>query len=157
MIELVKTALRKLALKIAQRSEKPLSDNGMKKMIPMFVEKDKPDDHKCGNCFMRCKENGQESCIIVKGGVSFRLGTCTYWAFGPASHWSAIHEDRMNYATSGYIEVPEGIKVNCGACRVYDEGHCTLWNGTVKNGQCCMAYSNPQEYVPKQGQPGRPE
>lgn len=157
MIELVKIALRKLAQKIAARSEKPLSDKMMKSMIPMFVDSDQPDDHKCGGCKMRCKENGAESCITVKGGISFRLGTCTFWAIGPMSHWSKIHEDRMNYAVAGYIEVPEGVKVNCHACRVYDQGHCTLWNGKVKQGQCCVSYSNPQEYVPKQGQPGRPE
>ncbi len=150
----LKTALRKLATKIMARSGKSLSDRAMKSMVPMFVEATTPDDHKCGNCFMRCRENSAESCIIVKGGVSFTLGTCTFWAKGPASHWSKIHEDRMNYAVSGYVEVPEGVKVNCGACRFFDNGHCTLWNGKVQEGQCCMAYSSPQEYVPEQGSPG---
>ena len=161
MIELVKTALKKLALKIMARSEKPLSDKMMKSMIPMFVDSDTPDDHKCGICNMRTRENSAESCVIVKGGISYRLGTCTFWANGPASHWSKIHENRMNYAVAGYIEVPEGVKVQCGTCKVYDQadqkaGHCTLWNGGIKKGQCCVAFTNPEEYVPKQGQPGRP-
>ena len=157
MIEFAKNALRKLAAKIMARSEKPLSDKMMKSMVPMFVDSDKPDDHKCGICSMRCKENGAESCTIVKGGISFKKGTCWFWAQGPASHWSKIHEDRMTYAVAGYIEMPEGVKVQCGTCRVFDKSHCTLWNGTVKNGQCCVAFHSPQEYVPKQGQPGRPE
>lgn len=142
------------------RSDKPLTDAMMKGMIPMFVEKVDPPDHKCGNCMMRVMEAGKQSCTIVKGGISFANGTCSYWAPGPAATAEKIHDDRMSYALSGYVEVPEGSVINCSSCRFFERkdagvGHCTLWNGSVKDAQCCMAWDAPNAKTPDEGAGGK--
>lgn len=148
-----------------ERSDAPLSDAMMKKMVPVFVDKGGPEaDHKCGSCFMRVLvgKGDVADCTVVSGGIHLTKGTCRWWGEGPASKLDAIHEHRMSHDEAGYIEVPEGVKIQCGTCNRYDptgqpaeKGHCTLWNGTVKKGQCCMQYKSPEEYVPEQGAPGK--
>ena len=149
--ELVKQALLYRAKIAAERNTAPLTDEMLKGMVPMFVDEDSPDDHKCGTCFMR---SGSNECTIVSGPISFKNGVCSFWAKGPASKRSKIHENRMTYDLSGYVEVPPGKKINCASCRFFDNGHCMLWNGKVLDGQCCIAWSGPHEYVPEEGEGG---
>ena len=152
--------LRKLSG--VSRSRKPLSDKMMKKMVELFVEEDHPDDHKCGTCFMRVGGKGDiRECTVVKGKISLSKGVCSFWGKGQASPPDKIHEERMDYSVAGYIEVPKGFKIQCATCKFFDRkdasvGHCTMWDGEVKNGQCCISFTAPQEYVPKQNEPGKP-
>lgn len=136
-------ALRKSAA--LERSDKPLSDAQMKGMMPLFVESVDPPDHKCGTCSMRIPGEGDRGgCTVKEGPVSLANGTCIFWAKGPAASAGDVHERRMTDEESGYIENPPGVPVNCGTCRFYEADHCRLWNGAVKDGQCCIAYSREQ-------------
>ena len=148
--ELLKLAIVR-RIKIAEaRTTAPLTDAGMKEMLPVFVDDDTPDDHKCGTCFMR---TGTDGCTIVSGPISFKNGVCTFWSKGAPK--GEIHESRMTYDLSGYVEVPKGKKINCASCRFFDNGHCMLWDGKVLDGQCCIAWSGPHEYVPEEGEGGK--
>lgn len=114
-----------------------LSDRAVKKLIPMFVESNNStSDHKCGNCLFRV---GDARCALVKGQIDFKNGTCAFWVKGPAS--KELRPVRMDKPTSGYVEVSKrNGKVNCGSCQYFDKNTCTLWQGSVHAGDCCMAW-----------------
>jgi len=132
----------KKALQEQGRTEKKLTDEGIKEMIPMFVEtnKHRSIDHKCGNCKMRIMSSGDKGlCTVMEGEISMKNGTCSFWAEGlqPSSKID-IHETQMKKSTAGYIEV-DG-EINCGTCLHFDEEYCTLWAGRVKPTDCCMTW-----------------
>jgi len=120
---------------------KPLTDKGMKSMMPLFVESTSPSDHKCGSCFMRIERKGEErgECTVVDVPIHMKDGVCSYWAKGDASELKDIHPARMDAATSGYEEF--GGPVQCGTCVYYDKEVCRLWMGLVKEAQCCMSWT----------------
>jgi len=119
-----------------RRSKKPphLTDAGLKKIVPMFVESaNNIADHKCGSCLFRV---GKDQCAIMKGLISFRDGTCMFWAKGKAM--PQVNLIRMTKLGAGYVE--SSGKINCGTCVYFDNGVCKLWNGSVHKGDCCMAW-----------------
>lgn len=122
-----------------KKEPKQLTDKDVKKIFPMFVDDALPDDHKCGSCQFRI---GNSGCAIVEGKISMPNGTCAYWAKGPATTEDKIHEARMSFEQSGYVEAPSGMKINCETCRAYKDNYCKLWMAKVKPGQCCMAYDS---------------
>jgi hypothetical protein len=118
-----------------------LTDKDMKAMMPLFVENTAPPDHKCGGCFMRVPvAGGTAGCTVVEGEINLDKGTCVYWAKGDASSIEDIHASRMSKETAGYVEHDGDI--NCGSCHHHNDGHCTLWMGDVKPGQCCISWEN---------------
>ena len=131
---------------------KALTDKAMKAKMPVFVDGDKPDDHKCGNCVFRVPGNGDVGeCTIMKGKISMANGTCTFWSHGEASTKDKIADQQMDYELAGYVEVPKGMKVQCGTCKFGNKDNfCKLWNGTYKNGQCCMTWDNDKAKTPPQ-------
>lgn len=135
-----------------ESKSKPLSDKAMKANMPLFVDGDKPDDHKCGNCMFRIKGKGDTgTCAIMEGKISMGKGTCSFWAHGKASSEDKVAEKRMDYAVAGYIEAPNGMKIQCGTCKFGDKNNfCKLWNGTYKPGQCCMTWDNDKAKTPPQ-------
>ncbi len=138
------------AVHVAGKKVSYLSDKVMKKMVPLFVDKDKPDDHKCGSCFMRLAPN---QCTVVEGAINFGQGVCSFWAEGNEAKVEDSKPEKMSYVTSGYVESPSiEFKINCETCQHYQtqekDGFCKLWAAKVKPGQCCMAYDNLQVKTP---------
>lgn len=119
---------------------KPLSNKVVTDLIPMFVDNTEPPDHKCGTCRFRMKKDGIDTCSIMKGEINLEKGTCAFWAEGEENKGPV--GSQMERDTAGYIESDE--EVNCGSCRHFKEGLCTLWNGKVKAEQCCMAWEGTQ-------------
>lgn len=121
-----------------------LSDAVIKKMIPMFVDSTKLDDHKCGTCSMRIVgPDGKGRCTVMDGPIDLKKGVCTFWAEGEASTEAKIHEARMSKELAGYVETKSPAdKIQCGTCRFFDKGYCKLWMGSVKAEQCCIAYDS---------------
>ncbi len=134
---------------------KMLTDKAMKDMVPIFVdaESTKTDDHKCGNCNMRVEmPEGPAQCTIVapKRGISLTRGTCAWWAEGEAAKEEGIHEFRMSAKMGGYVEGPsDDFKIQCGTCSAIDGTYCKLWQGEVKESECCMVYGNPEVDTPE--------
>lgn len=126
--------------KLPKRKLPHLSDKGLKKIVPMFVEsKNSTADHKCGNCVFRIKLDNQPRCALVKGYIDFKNGTCAFWVKGSPAE--ALRPVRMDKDIAGYVEVTKkNGKVNCKSCEYYNKGICTLWEGTVHDGDCCMAW-----------------
>lgn len=123
----------------------------MKANMPIFVDSDDPDDHKCGNCVFRIMGKGDVGkCAIMKGDISMANGTCTFWAHGDATTEDKIAPQQMDYKLAGYIEVPKGMKINCSTCQFYEHDYCYLWDGKVKDGQCCMTWNSPKAKTPPQ-------
>lgn len=146
---------------VAEKTEADLpflSNKGVEKVIPMFVDKDTPDDHKCGTCVFRV---GSNRCARVEGEISFDKGTCDYWAEGKGMTEKDISSELMDWTTAGYVEAPDpGFKIQCGTCEFLKDsdesvGTCTLWQGRVKVGQCCMAYDNASVVAPSAAQGGQ--
>lgn len=139
-----------------------LNEKDMAEMVHVFVEKEQPDDYKCKSCNMRIitrEGEDQADCTIVEGGISLNRGVCSYWSYGeePATEDKKA-KDRMNYVEAGYEETPSPEdKINCSTCYFYEtvddkSGNCWLWMGQVKAGNCCMAYKNEKNTVPKASQ-----
>lgn len=121
---------------------KPLTDKMMKSMMPLFVDKAKTDDHKCGHCSMRVK--GQDTnCTVVDTVISHRKGTCMFWAEGEAMPADKIHKERMTSESAGYEDV-DG-KVQCGTCKHFAKDFCVLWDGSVTPEQCCVSWSGSEK------------
>lgn len=123
-----------------EREAEPLTDAMMKKMMPLFVESTKPDDHKCGSCSMRVEKEGDKGeCTVVDVPISLSKGVCLYWAKGDGASEEDVHESRMSREIAAYEEV-DG-KVQCGTCVHFQDGrYCSLWMGKVKDGQCCISW-----------------
>ncbi len=132
---------RQLVEKILQEEYSParVTDEDLKQTVPMFVTGSDGDDHKCGTCIFRYGSNG---CILVKGDIDFKDGTCMLWKKGPASKASEVRDARAPKSAVGYEEVSG--KVNCETCDAYTHknghGFCPLWEGRVDHGACCMAW-----------------
>lgn len=125
----------------------PVTEKGLRSVIPMFVEDDSPDDHKCGNCALLIlgRSGDQADCTLVEGGVSRSRGTCSFWTKGEPSSPDQIKPTRLDHHISGYVEVKNpSLKVQCGTCFAYTDGYCEVWEGEVKLGQCCGTWDNPE-------------
>lgn len=126
---------------------KPVTEEGLREMIPMFVEDDQPPDHKCQNCSLRImveREQNVADCTLVKGGIHLNTGTCSFWTKGEPSTEDQIKPMRLDHHLSGYIEVKDpSLKVQCATCFAYSGGYCEVWEGEVKPGQCCGTWDNP--------------
>lgn len=122
----------------------PLTNSGMQKTIPTFVDSTKIDDHKCGSCSMRIPgPDGKGRCTIMEGQIDLKKGVCAFWAEGGPSKDSDIHEARMDKNLAGYVETKSpDAKIQCGTCRFFENNYCKLWQGSVKPEQCCMTYDS---------------
>lgn len=132
-------ALREAKTKLAAIHEARVSDDGMKAAIPFFVKgRTAGEDHKCGGCKFRM---GSGNCALVFGTISFPNGVCTYWSPGdkPADH---RHDAQMSQSEAGYVEVANGVAINCASCARYRRGEsfCRLWEGDVDPEDCCISY-----------------
>ena len=128
--------------KLLIEASKILSNDALVKDIPLFVDKTKPEDHKCSSCLFRIIRDGNKgSCTIMEGDISLKGGTCMFWSFGKeASTENDLREMRMSKKDAGYVEAD--FKIQCHTCKFYDKDWCKLWQGNVKDEQCCMAYDN---------------
>lgn len=135
---------------ISEKEKKPLTNQEMNKLVPMFVDDTSESDHKCGSCKFRVQEDGDiAKCTIVEGNISLGKGTCSYWAKGDSSTVEQIASKQMGYTLSGYVEAPDSnFKINCGSCKFITDGFCDLWYGTVKQNQCCSTYDNSEVKEP---------
>jgi hypothetical protein len=113
--------------------------------IPFFVDSTEPPDHKCGGCEHRIKIGDKYTCLLVNKTIDLKRGTCLLWEEGPEKYKAKdIRESRVTPETAGYIEAD---KVNCGTCMHYSAGVCGLWNGKVKEGQCCDVWEQPKPSI----------
>lgn len=132
-----------------------LSDERMRKMIPVFVDDKSEADHKCGSCAMRIpigEDAGQ--CTVVRGDISLRRGSCTAWGKGPASKKSERHDRQMSKSASGYVEVRrDDDLINCGSCTFFKsaKNYCELWEGSSDPRQCCQYWENWETTVHESG------
>lgn len=113
-----------------------LTDEGMKKLVPMFVKGQSP--HTCGDCAMRYQEGDKKLCTIMEGEINHSKGTCAFWTKGKAAKSSDAKEYKMPQEVAGYIE--QWAPIQCSTCKAYSDDYCRLWGGKVKDEDCCMAY-----------------
>ena len=132
-----------------------LTDEAMKKMIPLFV-RGSPinDDHKCGGCSMFIPPDGETlgRCTIVKSGIDGANGVCNYWAPSKGKNATAamIHPTQMEKENAGYVLVPAGSKVQCRSCFAFrPSNYCALWDGDVAAEDCCMAWDSERAVTPR--------
>jgi hypothetical protein len=132
---------RKLAVKSDNLSNKELSE-----LVPIFVDKTEPEDHKCGTCKFRIRSEDRASegvigakCAVMEGTISMIMGTCAYWSFGNAD--SEKDRDRkLSKENAQYVEA--SFPIQCHTCKFYEDDWCHLWLKDVKDEQCCSAYDN---------------
>ena len=115
-------------------------------------------DHKCKFCWMRVliDKGDIADCTIVKGGISLKLGSCNFWDPGEASSQEDIAEERIDYATAGYVEAPsEDFVIACMTCKPFyrpdgeESGACLLWGAKVKAMQCSQGYVSEEVKTPE--------
>jgi len=117
-------------------SDKQIKNSQFK--IPFFVDSTTPPDHKCGGCEHRIRTASGYTCKLVDKQIDLKRGTCLLWEEGPEKYKPAdMSPSRVTPETAGYIEADT---VNCGTCMHYSQGHCGVWDGAVKDGQCCVVW-----------------
>jgi len=113
--------------------------------IPFFVDSTDPPDHKCGGCEHRIMAGGRWTCLLVDKNIDLKRGTCLLWEEGPEKYKAKdVRESRVTPETAGYVEADT---VNCGTCMHYLAGVCRLWDGKVKEGQCCDVWEQPKSPI----------
>lgn len=135
----------------AVKEQDALSNAKITAVVPVFVDSTEIDDHKCGNCIYRIHSNDQASegiagatCAIVKGEIDLIAGVCMFWGEGVADT-EKPRDRQMTKQDAGYIIAPSAdFKIQCHTCMFYEHDFCHIWQGKVKDEQCCMAYANPQ-------------
>ncbi len=94
----------------------------------------------CGKCVYFVKGG---KCLLVKGEISGKNGSCNYWVKGPSRIYP-IGTPPFTQKESGYVETPNGPR--CGTCTFYsDPRRCELVKGDIepKTG-CCNAWKKPE-------------
>lgn len=141
----------------AKKSNKFLTDDFLKDMIPLFSEE--RGDHKCGQCKMRIVSSDADiaDCTNVTGGISLSKGTCDLWNKGAPSSPEKKSPKRFTYAEVQYVETPSAdLKIQCATCQYAEAdddepgiSYCLVWwRKHVNNDLCCFKYDNPKVVQP---------
>ena len=133
----------------AVKEEGDVSNAKINAVVPIFVDNAKLDDHKCGRCVYRIHSSDPASegiagatCAIMKGNINLLSGTCMFWGEGKGDS-QKVRDRQMTKQDAGYVEAPfPEFKIQCHTCMFYEHDWCHIWQGKVKDEQCCMAYSN---------------
>jgi hypothetical protein len=113
--------------------------------IPFFVDSTNPPSHNCGSCEHRVKDGSGYTCLLVKQKINLQTGTCLLWEHGEEKYTlaDANRKSRSTPETAGYVE--EDIPINCSTCDHYKNDYCHLWEGKVKDEQCCDVWEHTKE------------
>src|SRR5579864_1844697 len=122
-------------MKIMPKDEKQIKNSDFD--IPFFVDSIDPPSHNCGSCEHRVKDGESYTCLLVKQKINLQTGTCLLWEHGEEKYTlaDAKRKSRSTPETAGYVEF--NIPINCSTCDHYSHDYCKLWEGKVKDEQCC--------------------
>lgn len=95
-----------------------------------------PTPPRCNKCkyFVRMGK-----CLLVKGQISGKDGTCNLWVKGTPRFYP-FASPPLTQKESGYVEYPNGPR--CGVCKFYEDPRgCQLVKGDIDpNYGCCNAW-----------------